>query len=343
MNVGLIGTGAIAHKHAEAYRAIDYNLVAVHDIFPEVGKRFAEKWGAEFAGDYRQLCRRQDIDYLDLCTYPNFRLQAVEECAEAKKHVLVQKPIATSLATARKMMDLARSAGIRLGVISQHRFDPGSMFLHQAIRAGRLGKLLEADCYVKWHRTQGYYDKPGKGGWELEGGGALINQAIHCIDIVRWIAGPVTEIFAHWQLGAAHKMESEDVANALVKFASGATGVIQGSTAFAPGYPERVEFHGTLGSAILTGDRLTAWDVPGDDLSGVPLARDLASGAADPMAISIEPIKAQFLDFGEAIRNKRKPLVDGEEGYAALEIIISIYESARRGEKVKLGSSPATA
>ncbi len=336
MNVGLIGTGAISHKHAEAYREVGYKLVAVHDIFPEIGKKFAEKWGVEFAGDYRELCRRKDIDYIDVCTYPNFRLQAVEECAAAGKHILVQKPIATNLDTARKMIEVARSAGIRLGVVSQHRFDPGSGFVFNAINSGRLGKLLEADCYVKWHRPQSYYDKPGKGGWELEGGGALINQAIHCIDLMRWFAGPVTEVFAHWQLGAAHKMESEDVANAVVKFASGALGVIQGSTSFLPGYPERVEIHGTKGTAILTGDRLTTWDVPGDNMDDVPLARDVASGAADPMAISIEPIKAQFRDFGDAIQNRRKPLVAGEEGYAALEIIVSIYESARRGEKIAL-------
>ena len=336
MNVGLIGTGAISHKHAEAYREIGYKLVAVNDIFPEVGKKFAEKWGAEFIADYREMCRRKDIDYIDVCTYPNFRLQAVEECAAAGTHILVQKPIATNLDTARKMMEVARAADIRLGVISQHRFDLGSLFVYKAIQDGRLGKILEADCYVKWHRPQSYYDKPGKGSWKLEGGGALINQAIHSIDLVRWYAGPVAEVFAHWQLGAAHKMESEDVANAVVKFASGAMGVVQGSTAFVPGYPERVEIHGAKGTAIITGDRLTTWDVPGDKTDDVPLARDVASGAADPMAISIEPIKAQFLDFGDAIRKRRKPLVAGEEGYAALEIIISIYDSARRGEKLVL-------
>jgi UDP-N-acetyl-2-amino-2-deoxyglucuronate dehydrogenase len=338
MNVGLIGAGAISHKHAEAYREIGYKLVAVNDIFPEVGKKFAEKWGVEFVADYRDLCRRNDIDYIDVCTYPNFRLEPVEACAAAGKHILVQKPIATSLETARKMIETAKKADIRLGVVSQHRFDAGSMFLHKAISSGRLGRLLEADCYVKWHRPQSYYDKPGKGSWELEGGGALINQAIHSIDLVRWIAGPVKEIYAHWQLGAAHKMESEDIANAVIRFASGATGVVQGSTAFWPGYPERVEFHGTRGSAILTGDRLTAWDVQDDSMEDVPLAKDIASGAADPMAISIEPIKAQFLDFGSAIRNRHKPLVAGEEGYAALEIILGIYESAKRGEKVTIGS-----
>src|SRR5713226_4406200 len=125
MNVGLVGCGAISHKHAEAYREVGYKLVAVNDIFPEVGKKFAEKWGAEFVADYGELCRRKDIDYLDVCTYPNFRLQAVEGAAANKKHILVQKPIATNLETARKMIEVARSANIRLGVVSQHRFDPG--------------------------------------------------------------------------------------------------------------------------------------------------------------------------------------------------------------------------
>ena len=339
MNVGLIGTGAISHKHAEAYQEIGYKLVAVTDIFPEVGKRFAGKWGCEFVADYRELCRHPDIDYIDVCTYPNFRMEPLEVCAKHGKHILVQKPMSTNLETARRMIEVARQAGIVLGVVSQHRFDEGSQFLYHAIQDGRLGRLLQADAYVKWHRPQSYYDKPGKGGWELEGGGALINQAIHSIDVVRWIAGPVAEIYGQWQLGVAHKMESEDVANAVIRYASGATGVIQGSTAFYPGYPERVEFHGTQGSAIMEGDRLTHWDVQDDPGPAPPLARNIASGAADPMAISIEPIKAQFRDFGEACKNRRPPLVSGEEGYAALEIIVGIYDSARRGEKIIL--SPA--
>src|ERR1051325_10304776 len=128
MNVGMIGAGAISHKHAEAYREIGYKLVAVNDVFPEVGKKFAEKWGTEFVADYRDLCRREDIDYIDVCTYPNFRLQAVEECAANRKHILVQKPISTNLDTAKKMIDTARGADIRLGVVSQHRFDEASRF-----------------------------------------------------------------------------------------------------------------------------------------------------------------------------------------------------------------------
>ena len=153
-----------------------------------------------------------------------------------------------------------------------------------------------------------YYSRPIKGSWKTEGGGALINQAIHQVDILRWLAGPVAEVFAAWQLGALHKIESEDVVNAVVRYASGATGVIQAATAFWPGYPERIEFHGTRGTAVVTGDKLTTWDV--EDDSGEPAPRSPSKwlrGASDPMAISLEPFERQFRDFGDAIAKRRSP------------------------------------
>jgi len=276
-----------------------------------------------------------------VCTFPDFRLQPIEICAQTKKHVQVQKPIATNLETARQMIETARRGGIQLGVVSQHRFDDASLFLSKAIAAGRLGKLLQADCYVKWHRSAEYYSRPIKGSWKTEGGGALINQAIHQIDILRWLAGPVSEVFGVWQLGALHKIESEDVVNAVVRYANGATGVIQASTAFWPGYPERTEFHGTKGTAVMTGDKLTTWDVADDAGEPAPVEREVASGASDPMAISLEPFERQFLDFGDAIAKGRKPLVAGEEGYQALELVDAVYRSCRAGEKVVLGAEHA--
>jgi predicted dehydrogenase len=234
------------------------------------------------------------------------------------------------------MIETARGAGILLGVVSQHRFDDASLFLSKAIAAGRLGKLLQCDCYVKWYRSPEYYSRPIKGSWKTEGGGALINQAIHQIDILRWLAGPVAEVFGEWQLGARHKIESEDLVNAVLRYASGATGVIQASTAIWPGYPEHTEFHGTKGTAIITGDKLTAWDVTDDSGEPAPVVKDVASGASDPMAISVEPFERQFLDFGDAIAKGRQPLVSGEEGYQALEMVEAVYRSCRTGEKVVL-------
>jgi predicted dehydrogenase len=337
MRVGMIGTGAISHKHAEAYRNIGYELTVCTDIHEESGRRFAARHGADFVESYEAVCRHPRVDYVDVCTFPDFRMQALEECAQAGKHIQVQKPISTNLETARAMVDLARRAGIRLGVVSQHRFDESSQFLRRAIAAGRLGKLLECDSYVKWYRSPEYYARPIKGSWRTEGGGALINQAIHQVDILRWLAGPVRELYASWQLGALHQIESEDVVNAVVRYASGATGVIQAATAFWPGYTERTEFHGTKGTAIVSGDKLTAWDVQDDTGEPPPLAQDAASGSSDPMAISLAPFERQFLDFGEAIRTGREPLVSGEDGYRALEIVDAIYRSCRSGEKIAIG------
>jgi len=332
----MIGTGAISRMHAKVYRNIGFDLTVCTDIHEPSGRRFADENGCEFVRTYEEVCRHPRVDYVDVCTFPNFRLQPIEICAETGKHVQVQKPISTTLATARQMIETARKGGILLGVVSQHRFDDASLFLSKAIAQGRLGKLLECDCYVKWWRSDDYYSRPIKGSWEVEGGGALINQAIHQIDILRWLAGPVAELTGVWQLGARHKIESEDVVNAVVKYSSGATGVIQASTAFWPGYTERTEFHGTKGTAIISGDKLTTWDVEEDEGEAAPVAREVASGASDPMAISMEPFERQFRDFGDAIEKGRKPLVAGEEGYQALEVVEAVYRSCRTGEKVKL-------
>ena len=336
MRVGMIGTGAISNLHARAYKNIGYELTVCTDIFEEGGRRFAAQHGAQFVSTYEEVCRHPEVDYVDVCTFPDFRLEPIEICAQTKKHVQVQKPISTNLATARQMIDTARAGGIVLGVVSQQRFDDASRFLSRAIADGRLGQLLQCDCYVKWYRSPAYYSRPIKGSWKTEGGGALINQAIHGLDILRWLAGPVQELFGVWQLGARHKIESEDVVNAVVRYTSGATGVIQASTAFWPGYTERTEFHGTKGTAIISGDKLTAWDVENDSGDPAPVSKEVASGASDPMAISLEPFERQFLDFGDAIRSGRKPLVSGEEGYQALELVDAVYRSCKTGEKVTL-------
>ena len=337
MRVGLIGTGAISYKHAQAYKNIGYRVTACTDINQESGRKFAAEWGAEFVPTYEEVCRHPNVDYVDLCTFPDFRLEPLKICAETGKHIQVQKPISTNLETAREMVEVARKAGITLGVVSQHRFDDSSIFVAQAIQDGRLGRILQADAYVKWYRSPAYYSRPIKGSWDVEGGGALINQAVHQVDVLLWLIGPVTEVFGYWQLAALHKIQSEDVVCAMMRYANGATGVIQASTAFWPGYSERIEIHGTKGTAIFTGDKLTAWDVENDQGAPAPVEREVMSGAADPMAISLTPFERQFLDFGEACKTGRKPLITGEDGVRALEFVLSVYKSCREGQKVVLG------
>ncbi|MBV8569899.1 MAG: Gfo/Idh/MocA family oxidoreductase, partial [Acidobacteriaceae bacterium] len=238
--------------------------------------------------------------------------------------------------------DIARRAGIKLGVMSQHRFDDATIFLKRALAQGRLGRVLQADAYVKWFRNDEYYSRAIKGSWKTEGGGALINQAIHQIDVLLYLIGRAARVCGNWQLGAAHRMESEDIVNALLTYASGATGVIQASTAFWPGYTERIEIHGSKGSAVMSGDRMTSWDVREDEAQNAadpaPVAQDVASGSSDPMAISVASFERQFLDFKNAIRDNREPLANGEEGYRALEVVLSIYRSCREQGPVVLAS-----
>lgn len=337
MRVGIIGTGAISNLHALAYKKIGYEIACCTDISETAGRAFAENNGCEFVKTYEEVCRHPRVDYVDLCTFPDFRLQPIEICAETKKHIQVQKPISTNLETAAKMIATAKNAGITLGVVSQHRFDDSSRFLVKALADGRLGKILQADAYVKWYRTAAYYSRPIKGSWEVEGGGALINQAVHQVDVLLWLIGPVKEVFGLWQLGSLHKIQSEDVVTALFRYANGAQGVIQASTAFWPGYSERIEIHGTKGTAVLTGDKLTTWDVQDDSGEPAPVDSGVASGASDPMAIPTLPLERQFLDFGNAISSGKSPLVSGEEGYRALEFVQAVYRSCREGQKVVLG------
>lgn len=343
MRVGLLGTGAIANKHAEAYRNLGFELVVCSNRTESRGREFASRWDAEFVADYRELCRHPGLDFVDVCTFPDFHLEPVLECAAIKRPVQVQKPIATNLDTARRMIDAAQSATIPLGVVSQHRFDDATIFLKRAFAAGRLGRLLQADAYVKWFRSDEYYSRPIKGSWAVEGGGALINQAIHQIDLLLYLTGRVASVTGTWQLGAAHRIESEDIVNALLSYDSGATGVMQASTAFWPGYPERIEIHGTKGSAIITGDRLSAWDMRDDDDANArdpaPVARDAASGSSDPMAIGVTSFERQFENFADAIRRGTQPLVDGAEGYKALQVVLAVYESCRENKRVWISES----
>jgi UDP-N-acetyl-2-amino-2-deoxyglucuronate dehydrogenase len=337
MRIGIIGTGAISHKHAQVYRNIGYQLVACSALDPERGRKFADQYGCALFERWQDLCSDARVDIVDVCTFPDFRLDVVEFCARTKKHVQVQKPIATNLQTAQRMIESARAGGILLQVVSQYRFDESRQFLKRAIDSGQLGKILQADAYVKWFRPPEYYARPVKGSWATEGGGALINQAIHQVDMLLWLVGPVVRVYSEWRLGAVHKIESEDMVSAIIRYASGAIGVIQAATAFWPGYPERIEIHGTKGTAIIVGDKLAKWDVVDGSGDSPPVANHITSGASDPMAISLAPFERQFLDFGEAIRNGRPPLVSGEQGYQALEVVEAIYRSSREGKPIPLG------
>ncbi len=338
MKVGLIGTGAIAHKHAQAYKNIGYEIVAVSNKTEERGRAFAEKWGGTFYPDWKDVCRHPEVDFIDLCTFPDVRFEPLRVAADAGKHIQVQKPIALNVAAAQQMVDYAKLKNVLLSVVSQGRFYDSILFLKKALDAGRLGKIFQADAYVKWWRSEEYYSRPIKGSWSVEGGGSLINQGIHQVDWLLYLIGDVKQVFGQWHLGVRHKIESDDVLSALLRFESGATGVIQTSTAMWPGFTERIELHGTKGSAVLSGDRLTRWEVVDDEGEAAPVMAEGSSGSSDPMAISLAPFERAFLNFGAAIAGKHPPLISGEEGLRALQLVQSIYTSARENRLVQIGS-----
>ncbi len=340
MRVGLLGTGAIADKHAQAYRTLGFELAACSNRTESKGRTFAERWNAEYVPDPGDLCRYPGLDYIDVCTFPDSHLRPVLTCAQIGRAVLLQKPMATNLTDAAAMVNAAKASGIVVGVVSQHRFDDSILFLKRALRQGRLGKLLQADAYVKWFRSAEYYSRPIKGSWKTEGGGALINQAIHQVDLLLHLLGPVKAVQGMWQLGAFHSIESEDIVNALLRFESGATGVIEASTAFWPGTPERIELHGTKGLAIVTGDQLTAWSVLDDEeaerLDPAPISAGVASGSSDPMAIGLTSFERQFTNFAEAVRGHHSASSGAEDGYRALEVVLGIYKSCKTGTAMQL-------
>ena len=312
-------------------------MTRVHTHNFEAGRRFAAEHGATFVETYEEVCRHPRWT---TWTSARSRISACSRSRSAPRTASTCRCRSRSSTSAGDGAADDRDGAQRPASCWAWSASIGStiasLFLLRAIADGRLGKLLQCDCYVKWYRSAEYYSRPIKGSWATEGGGALINQAIHQVDILRWLAGPVKEIFGVWQLGALHKIESEDVVNAVLRYANGATGVIQASTAFWPGYTERTEFHGTKGTAMISGDKLTTWDVRETIRRAGAGGREVASGASDPMAISLEPFERQFRDFGEAITKGRKPLVAGEEGVQAMEIVDAIYRSCRTGTKVVL-------
>jgi UDP-N-acetyl-2-amino-2-deoxyglucuronate dehydrogenase len=257
---------------------------------------------------------------------------------------VVEKPIDVTLAAADRLIEAARAAGVRLTVISQHRFDPGLVELKRLLGDGALGRLVLAEASTKWYRTQGYYDSAAwRGTWAMDGG-SLMNQGVHYVDLLRWCMGPVTEVTAVCTT-QAHQIEVEDTALAIVRFGSGAVGTILSSTAAFPGFPQRLEVTGTDGTVIIEDGRIVrrafgtqAGTDPrtGPDDGAGPGA---IGAAADPAAIDVASHAAQIADLLAAIEEGRAPAVDGQAGRDALEIVCAVYESARTGRTVRLTGS----
>ncbi len=344
IGVGLVGCGMIARVQAEAIAALAQQspgarLVAVCTRDAARGEAFVQRYGGTAYQDYDQFLAHPGLDLVSICTPSGTHADYGVRAAEAGRHVLVEKPIEIDLPRADALIDACDRHQVRLGVIFQSRFLPAVQQMEQAVRQGRLGRLFLVDAIVKWYRDPGYYAPDSwHGTLALDGGGALINQAIHTVDLLRWMAGPVRQVAAFRGALRYPHLEGEDTLVASLQFESGALGVIQAATSAKPGFPRRLELSGEHGTILLEGDSIGHWRIDGEDPPQL-VAEDLTNGAANPSAISAEGHRRQIAEMVEAIVEQRPPLIDGREGRRSLELVDAIYRSAREARLVQL--SPA--
>ena len=284
-----------------------------------------------------------EIDVVSICSYPQDHADHVVAAAAAGKHIIVEKPLEITLDRCDQIISVCEQAGVTLGTIFPSRFHESSQVLKSAVEQGRFGRLTIGDAYVKWYRTQEYYDSGAwRGTWKLDGGGALMNQAIHSVDLLTWLMGPVLEISAHIDMLAHERIEVEDVAVATLRFANGAIGVIEATTAAYPGALKRIELHGTTGTAVLEEEDITTWDFEESTAADQALMERLqgktqtGGGAADPSAIGHHGHTLLFQDVLAAIATGRQPLVDGHEGRRSVEVILGIYAAAEARATIPL-------
>lgn len=344
---GIIGGGNIGPVHAAAIQEVkNAKLVAVADVVQASAERLAGENGAIAFTDYKEMIRRPDVDAVCLCVPSGMRMEIAVACAKAGKHILSEKPLDVTTKRIDKILNAVDKAGVKLGCIFQSRFAEDSLLVKQAVEEGRFGKLVLGDAYIKWYRNQAYYDSGAwRGTWKLDGGGALMNQGIHQIDLLQWFMGPVKRVTARTACVAHTGIEVEDIATAMLEFENGAFGVIEGSTAIWRGHPARVEVHGTTGSAVLEDGKLKVWEFAKakakaiDKKVAASLKEEsaLGSGAADPLAsLKIEGHRRQIDDFTKAILQNRAPRIEGREGRNAVALIEAIYKSAKTGKTVTI-------
>lgn len=339
VRMGVVGMGFIGMFHCNAMKEVpEAHLVAVADSAKSPNLKKAEEQFNVMS--YRvpdQLLRRKDIDAVTLGVPSGLHMDIGVKAAKNKKHVLTEKPIEVTLERADQLIQTCRENDVKLGVISQRRWDKGMKELKEAVDQGLLGDLILGDAYVKWYRTQKYYDSGGwRGTWKLDGGGCLMNQGVHTVDCLQWVMGDVKEVIAQTALLAHQRIEVEDIAQALLKFKNGALGTIIASTAVYPGMDERIEVSGTKGTMVMNKSSITLREIMGETKPEKTEIVERGSGAADPQAITNEGHVAQIRDFCRAIIENREPMINGEEGRKPLEIILAVYQSAQTRKPVKL-------
>ncbi|HEY1602843.1 MAG TPA: Gfo/Idh/MocA family oxidoreductase [Pirellulales bacterium] len=341
---GIIGCGMIAKFHARAIADVrGAKLVACFDSFPAAADRLAAETGCRAYHKLADMLADPAVDIVTIGTPSGAHLEPAVSAARAGKHIIVEKPLEITLSRCDKIIDACRKANVKLSAIFPSRFHDSSQEIRRALDDGRFGRLTMGDAYVKWFRPQSYYDSGAwRGTWKLDGGGALMNQAIHSVDLLSWFMGPAVEIRAQTGLLAHERIAVEDTAVATIRYANGALGVIEASTAAFPGYLKRIEIHGSEGSAVMEEEDIVKWDFAKRGRRDAAVQKQMQSrkstggGASDPSAIGHHGHTLQFRDVVDAISKNRDPAIDGPQGRRSVEVILAIYKAAETGRTIKL-------
>jgi UDP-N-acetyl-2-amino-2-deoxyglucuronate dehydrogenase len=341
---GIVGCGMISNFHARAIADLrGGRLIACHDAVPQAADRFAAEQQCRAYHRLADMLADPAIDIVTIATPSGAHMDPALAAARAGKHVVVEKPLEITLRRCDRIIAECARNNVELCTIFPSRFHASSLEMKRAIDANRFGKLTVGDAYVKWYRTQEYYDSGAwRGTWKLDGGGALMNQAIHSVDLLTWLMGPVAEVTARTATLTHKRIAVEDVAVAAVTFASGALGVIEASTAVYPGYLKRIEVHGSHGTAVMEEEDIKVWDFAKKGRRDAAIRSAMqqqasgGGGASDPAAIGHHGHARQFQDVITAIKKDRPAAVDGHEGRRSVEVILAIYKSAESGRAVAL-------
>jgi UDP-N-acetyl-2-amino-2-deoxyglucuronate dehydrogenase len=341
---GIIGCGMISRFHSRAIENVrGAKLAACFDSVAAAADKLAAETGCKPYHDLDEMLADREVDIVTIGTPSGAHMEPAVAAAKAKKHVIVEKPLEITLERCDAIINACRQNKVKLSTIFPSRFHDSSMEMKRAIDEKRFGKLTLGDAYVKWYRTQQYYDSgKWRGTWELDGGGALMNQAVHSVDLLTWLMGPVMEVTAHAATIAHERIAVEDNVVATLRFANGALGVIEASTAVYPGYLKRIEISGSEGTAMMEEEDIKVWDFANKQERDEEIHRRMAEhkstggGASDPAAIGHHGHARQFQDVVDAIEQKHEPAIDGVEGRRSIEIILAIYKAAETGEAVRL-------
>lgn len=327
LGIAIIGCGMVGKFHLEALAGIpEFRVSGVWAANPGLAEEVARDFNTKAYQTYQEVLADPEVDLADICLPSGLHAEYGCAAALAGKQVLVEKPIDISLENARRLIDTCRERGVFLAVIFQNRFAPAAGKVKRALEEGVLGKLYAAEATIKWFRQQSYYTTSRwKGTQHLDGGGALINQGVHTIDLLLWFVGSKPKLVTSLVRTVRHPIEVEDLAIALVEFESGVIGSITGSTALKPGFPERIELFGEKGAIALEAGRITCWKVEGcreeEYLDAVPSG----SGSSDPGGIPLANHHQQLKAIGQAILAGKQPPLAGEEALKALDLILKIY------------------